>query len=157
MFQNTYEQRKGAIRARIHINDYMRRYAWELFKGNRRPVMRTLSDADYYKKLFSDPLHSPIRSMLGIPSGELYKYCQELDYISSNLGRGFIFYFICTWCTRRVKCLYVDESLEAMLCRKCIKLPYRQSSRPERYASRYIRRHPELVKRLIDSGEIPIY
>ncbi len=157
MFQNRFEKRKGAIVAQIHINDYLRRYAWELYKGQRRPVIRSRSDADYYKKLFSDPMHSPLRSMLNVHSGDLYKYCQDIDYVPSNLGKGFIFYFICVWCGRRAKYLYADEKLDAMLCRKCIKFPYRQPTRPERKASRYIKRHPELVWRLIESGEVPVY
>lgn len=143
--------------ASIDINDYIGRYAWELSPQRRRPIIRTRSDADHFQRLFSDPMNSPLRSMLGIPSGELYKYAQDVEYAPSNLGRGFIWYFICNWCGRRAKYLYVDQNREALLCRKCIKFPYRQPTRPERHASRYIRRHPELVRRLVASGDIPAY
>ncbi len=155
--QSTYERRKAAILARIHISDYIRRYAWEVFGNQRKPVMRTRADADYYKKMFSNPIGSPIRSLLHISSGNLYKYSQDVDYICSNLGSGFVFYFLCVWCGRRTKYLYVDQSLEALLCRKCIKFPYPQPTRPERKASRYLRRHPEVIQQLINSGKIPAY
>lgn len=148
---NKYEQRKEEILARIDINDYIRRYAWVLFKQKQKPIIRSRSDADYYKQLFSNPVHSPLRSILGISSGELYKYCQDVEYVPSNLGVGFLFYFICVWCERRVRYLYVDQNLEALLCRKCSHFPYRQASRLERKISRYARRYPERAQQIINA------
>ncbi len=154
---NKYEKRKRAILAQIDINDYIQQCMWRFTgqKQKRRPVIRTQSDAECFKRIFSDPINSPIRSMLGIPSGDLYKYCQDVDYVSSNVGRGFIFYFICVWCGRRVKYLFVDENLEALLCRRCIRLPYQQPSRAERKISRYIRRHPEVAAKNINTFIAP--
>jgi formylmethanofuran dehydrogenase subunit E len=55
---------------------------------------------------------------------------QRFDYIPSNLGKGYIFYFICDQCERRVEFLYMPEWSGRYLCRTCHNLRY--PSKPRR-------------------------
>jgi hypothetical protein len=155
--RNKYEKRKIAILDRIDATDYIRRCVLEIFKNPRKLTIRTRSDADHFKSVFNDPKNTTFKSMRDIQTGDPFWNRQLVDYALSNLGRGFIFYFVCNWCKRKVKYLYLDTYLDAPLCRKCSRFPYRQPTRPERKISRYLRRHPEVMARLVNSGELPIY
>lgn len=59
----------------------------------------------------------------------------EVDFILSNLGRGYIFYFICDGCERRCKFLYQPTEEDQPLCRICHYLTYRQPTKRERRMS----------------------
>lgn len=48
----------------------------------------------------------------------------KLTYSKSNLGKGFVFWFICNICSRRVKYLYFPPNSSVLACRKCHKLSY---------------------------------
>lgn len=91
--------------------------------------------------------------------GEICWRGQLVQYVPSNLGRGrgIIWYFICNDCQSRVKNLYFENYFRAPLCRRCCKLPYRQSTRAERKVSFYLRRHPEAAQQVLDSGIVPAY
>lgn len=49
---------------------------------------------------------------------------QEFEYIPSNLGVGFLFYFICGGCGRRTSRLYMPDGVFHYSCRQCHKLCY---------------------------------
>lgn len=55
-----------------------------------------------------------------------HDYRQQMAYIPSNFGRGkgYIFYFICNGCERRVKYLYMLKNSSIFRCRECNKLRY---------------------------------
>lgn len=48
-----------------------------------------------------------------------------LTYTLSNLGKGFIFWFVCNGCGRRVRFLYIPPHSEDFLCRVCHRLVYK--------------------------------
>ncbi len=48
----------------------------------------------------------------------------KLTYTKSNLGKGYIFWFICNQCGRRVRILYMPTFSEYALCRTCHILRY---------------------------------
>jgi len=48
----------------------------------------------------------------------------KLTYTKSNLGKGFVFWFVCNICGRRVKYLYFPSSSSILACRRCHKLTY---------------------------------
>lgn len=52
----------------------------------------------------------------------------KLTYTKSNLGRGFIFWFLCNLCGRRVKNLYIPPSSEVPACRECHRLVYERQN-----------------------------
>ena len=48
----------------------------------------------------------------------------KMTYTRSNLGKGFVFWFICNICGRRVKFLYFPPNSQILACRKCHRLAY---------------------------------
>ncbi|MEI7689358.1 MAG: hypothetical protein WCI79_00085 [Candidatus Saccharibacteria bacterium] len=52
------------------------------------------------------------------------QYWQTWDFVPSNLGKGFLFYFVCDGCDRRVKYLYNPDGQNRFLCRICHRVAY---------------------------------
>ncbi|OGM61512.1 hypothetical protein A2961_04155 [Candidatus Woesebacteria bacterium RIFCSPLOWO2_01_FULL_39_21] len=52
----------------------------------------------------------------------------KMTYTRSNLGRGFIFWFICNLCGRRVRYLYFPPNSQILACRRCHKLAYEKQN-----------------------------
>ncbi len=50
----------------------------------------------------------------------------NLTYTKSNLKKGFVFWFICNLCDRKVRYLYFPPNSEVMACRRCHRLAYRK-------------------------------
>lgn len=48
----------------------------------------------------------------------------KLTYSKSNLGKGFVFWFVCNLCNRRVKYLYFPPNSTILACRNCHRLTY---------------------------------
>lgn len=48
----------------------------------------------------------------------------KLTYTKSNLNKGFVFWFICALCSRRVKYLYFPPNSTILACRRCHRLTY---------------------------------
>jgi len=63
---------------------------------------------------------------------------EEIDYselnnikpthTKSNLGREFIFWFICNVCVGCVRCLYSPSNSTVLACRNCHKLSYEKQN-----------------------------
>lgn len=48
----------------------------------------------------------------------------RLSYTKSNLGKGFVFWFICNNCNRKCRFLHMPSNNPVLACRKCHKLNY---------------------------------
>jgi len=48
----------------------------------------------------------------------------KLTYSESNLGKGYVFWFICNVCGKRVKYLYFPPNSTILACRNCHRLTY---------------------------------
>lgn len=59
----------------------------------------------------------------------------KLTYSKSNLGRGFVFWFICNVCGNRVKYLYFPPNSTILACRNCHKLTYDKQNGNKKYRS----------------------
>ncbi|MEI6396589.1 MAG: hypothetical protein WCO48_00735 [Candidatus Taylorbacteria bacterium] len=70
----------------------------------------------------------------------LNKSQQKVDYVSSNLDKGYIFYFICSGCRRRVKYLYEHDPFDSPLCRVCCKLGYKPYTEKSQKLSKIFRK-----------------
>ncbi len=57
----------------------------------------------------------------------------KLTYSKSNLGKGFVFWFICNICGRRVKYLYFPPNSTVLACRSCHRLVYDKQNECQRY------------------------
>lgn len=64
----------------------------------------------------------------------------KLTYTKSNLGIGFVFWFICDICSRRVKYLYFPPNSTVLACRNCHRLTYdkqKESKKMRSYRSMF--------------------
>lgn len=116
--------------SRIDIVDYVRAFLLELAVKEKRPfiVIDSLAQAERVTGLLNLPENTTFKSLANIHSGYLYWLEQRVEYVRSNLGRGFIFYFICNRCDRRTRYLYHDSPTISPTCRLCCRITYRRSS-----------------------------
>lgn len=147
-----------AILERIDISDYMWKYHHGLAgRDSYQATTRTAPNRFCIKSLVNAPEYG-MYNLRDIQTGQAFWTNQEVEYISSNLGQkmGSVYYFICKDCGHRVKHLYFYSYLHYPVCRKCCNLPYRQPSRSERKISRYISKHPEVAREIINMFISPI-
>jgi hypothetical protein len=130
------------INRRIDITDYFQDALSEIEGKGYRFDFRHPLDVKRLRELMNDKRNTTFKSTRDIQSGFYYWDEQRVDFIPSNLGRerGFIFYFICNGCCRRVKYLYEYSSCESPLCRICCGLKYEAPTRKARTISRLIRK-----------------
>jgi hypothetical protein len=57
----------------------------------------------------------------------------KLTHSKSNLGKGFIFWFICNLCSKRVKFLYFPPNSTVLACRNCHRLTYNKQNESKKY------------------------
>lgn len=89
------------------------------FRGYR---IRTFEAAEWVKNTISKPPARHFNSLLAVQS--YHQYWQRWDYLPSNLGKGYVFFFICDRCESRVRGLYMPDGLFRYLCRICHRLAY---------------------------------
>jgi hypothetical protein len=140
------ETKKGTgngAHSRIDITDYIARFIRNIREKEGRVFdLRHPAEVAYMKEFLDDPKYTTFKSMRDFTTGFYHWDKQKVDYVSSNLGssRGFIFYFRCNGCYRRVKYLYEYSTLYSPLCHYCCGLKYRIPSRKERGLSRILRK-----------------
>ena len=112
---------------RIDIGDYLREFIMDIRKREGQVFKTNHSgEVSYLKELLNTPKNTAFKSVRDFNTGIPFWNEQRVDYVPSNLGngRGYIFYFICNNCSRRVKHLYEYSTLESPLCRTCCRLGY---------------------------------
>ncbi len=62
-----------------------------------------------------------------------------LTYSLSNLGKGYVFWFLCNLCGRRARFLYIPANSEIMACRLCHRLSYKKQNKSKgfRYLTKF--------------------
>lgn len=127
MYKHQHVKTVNNTYPRFSITDYVRNFMWDIRKKEGR-VFRTnhYEEVMHMKTLLNDPKYTTFKSIRAFDRGIPHWNEQKVDCISSNLGgdRGYIFYFICNMCRRRVKHLYEYSVLESPLCRTCCGLGY---------------------------------
>ena len=116
---------------KINVSDYLGEcliHLHRLYDVPDRVV--TEEQAELVKAVLNNPentFSASITSMYDEP----FWGRQEVDYVPSNLGenRGYIYYFRCHNCLRRVRHLYSNSMQDAPSCRHCFRLKYRHKSR----------------------------
>lgn len=83
--------------------------------------IRTNIEAEWVLNMLNTPT-SRYASLYNIQSQHQSWQC--FDFVPSNLGKGFLFNFICNKCHRKVKDLYMPEGQFEYHCRVCHKLSY---------------------------------
>lgn len=113
---------------RIDITDYVQAFLIERKKIDWfAPKVANWDQVSYIKEELNKPENTTYKSMRDL-QGFYYWNVQKVDFVPSNLGegRGFVFYFVCSECERRVKYLYEYSSCASPLCRICCRLKYRK-------------------------------
>lgn len=129
-----YEHKKKETMNRIQrvdITEYLRIFLLELSKLEAKPArFDTWFEAERIKGLLNIPQNTKFKSLRDIHTGFPYWDEQSVDYVPSNLGnkRGYIFYFICNGCEKRVKYLYEYDTLSSPLCRTCCRITYKRKA-----------------------------
>lgn len=115
---------------RLDIAEYKKAFLFELSQKEKREVnVNSPFEVERIKGLINIPENTAFKSLGDIRSGVPYWEEQKVDYIASNLGRGYIFYFLCNHCGRRVKYLYEYDMTLSPLCRVCCRITYRRERR----------------------------
>ncbi len=137
------QKKKPAITIldRKDITDYVRAFVFYMRNTQGRVFdTRHRGNVEYMVETMNNPANTAFKSVRDVfGDGRPFWHEQKVDFLPSNLRRGFIFYFRCNGCYRRVKYLYQYSMLEAPLCRICCRLPYPQPSRQARRLSKLIR------------------
>ena len=127
----------------IDISDYLIQFLRELpsVRNYKKRGIRSTWEANHIKELANDSRNTEFKSTRSV-QGDFFWAEQKVDFVPSNLGegKGFVFYFLCNSCERRVKYLYYMSMISEPLCRTCCRLGYKQSTRKERSLSRLINR-----------------
>lgn len=99
-------------------------------------------DAERIREMMNIPKNTVFKSFADIRTGIPYWEEQKVTYVSSNLGRkkGFIFFFICNGCEKRVRRLYYRELTDSPVCHVCCRLRYKRPNRTRRNVSRLLNR-----------------
>jgi hypothetical protein len=125
---------------RLDITDYVQTFVRN-YNKQRGIKLQTeyLSGVQYLKGLLNASQDKVVPYLEKI-DGFFYWNTQKVDFVPSNLLKGYLFYFICIYCDRRVKYLYRHKTYEQPSCRTCCKLGYppSQSRRQTRNLSRLI-------------------
>lgn len=140
--QNTdYDEKDFIDRVeRIDITDYVQTFLLGFRKKHGIALkINHQGEAEYLKKLLSVP-ENRICSPLETENGFFYWNTQKVDFVPSNLKKGYLFYFVCIYCDQRVKYLYRHRTYNQPSCRTCCKLGYVPPSRKTRSLSRLARK-----------------
>ncbi len=141
MYNPRQKKPKITILGRKDITDYVRSFVLHMRKTEGRVLTaRHRDETEYMKSLMNDPKNTTYKSFPDFRDGDYFWHHQRVDFVTSNLGKGFVFYFICNSCRQRAKYLYEYSPLQSPLCRVCCRLPYPVSSRQARYMSRLLRK-----------------
>ena len=125
----------------INISDYVTRFLMFIRREwGMVQQCRHFAEALRMKELLDTPKYTAFKTEKDCRDGHDFWGEQKVDFVESNLRRGFIFYFVCNGCRHRVKYLYRFSMLESPLCRKCCHIHYRAPSRKARSISRLIRK-----------------
>jgi hypothetical protein len=116
--------------SRINISDYIRNCLAHIFPCADQPVMiKYREQAEEIKVLANIPYNTRFKSMRDLQTSQPYWNKQLVDFVPSNLGKGYLFYFICNGCKRRVKYLYEWTTLDTPLCRTCCRIGYKRNQK----------------------------
>jgi hypothetical protein len=113
--------------------------------NKQRIRIKSVQDAEKLKHIINEEF--PEWPSLQVPKHDT---ALQVDYVSSNLNKGFIFYLICSGCERRVLHLYQPTPEAYLKCRNCHNLSYKKDD----YRSRRIRRlikSPDLLINYLQS------
>jgi cell division septum initiation protein DivIVA len=78
----------------------------------------------------------------------------NLTYTKSNLGKGFIFWFVCNGCGRKFRFLYFTPYSEELLCRNCHHLAYEKQNKRSDSLIKELIKNPERIVHYVNYGNL---
>jgi hypothetical protein len=111
------------------ITDYIKMILRDTKYGSLYYKISDISQAEEVKVYLNNPQNTSRKSIRDMRTGLPDWYEQEVEYKRSNLGRGFLWYFICNHCGHRAKLLYLYNYTKSPLCRECLGIDYKRRSR----------------------------
>ncbi len=125
---------------RVNITDYITECCFDLYHRDKTMILpkrvKSLYQAQELKRKLDNPSNTEFKSVKDIKYGEPFWKTQRVDFVPSNLpdNEGYIFYFLCNICKRKVKYLYRYSLTKEPWCRECLHLNYQSKSRKRRLA-----------------------
>ena len=128
---------------RISASVFVRNFFFEYFlhspietdSNRRKPDLKNEIDIQYLLKRIETEsninLKQEIKGKIEFTKSNEVK----LTYTKSNLGRGFVFWFICQVCGRKVRYLYIPPNSQITACRICHRLAYDKQNDNKRIRS----------------------
>ena len=139
---------------RVDISEFVRQFRVEFDEKERsvqrqHPEWRVTPVSEYAPHEFKDFINAPdsrydFPSLRKIQQGN--EFYQEVDTVHSNLGKGYLFFFKCTGCSRRAKYLYRPTPDKPFMCRICHHLKYPDSGRKKRDMSRFLNKPATVLR-----------
>ena len=128
---------------KIKVRDYLQAFLDELSeKENNKVILNSAGEVIRIEGLLGIGALQYFKSLQLMHRGFHDWHEQELKFTASNLGRGYVAYFVCNRCLKSVKFLYYnqdgDNYFEQPLCRMCCGLKYAQPRRKQRRLSRLL-------------------
>lgn len=77
----------------------------------------------------------------------------KITYSLSNLGRGYIFWFVCNHCNLKSRFLYCPPNSNRILCRLCHRLAYKKQNTRNKEVAMLIK-NPQLISKFIESKSL---
>jgi hypothetical protein len=153
MFKYLFDKRPVVESSqRISASVFVRNSYFSLWRNTVNDKKRQeldLNDEEFVKKLLGK-IEAETRLNLKQEINNNYEYTKpnkvRLTYTKSNLGRGFVFWFVCQVCGRRVRYLYIPPNSEVSACRQCHRLAYERQNESKRFRdlSSLYKRYPTL-------------
>lgn len=105
---------------------------------------------------FLDLIESRITVSLKQEKNGNFEYSEpnhvKLTYTKSNLGKGFIVWFVCGGCGRKVRNMYFPPSDSRFLCRNCHRLSYEKQNKTKDKLVSKLLSNPDLRTKYLNSG-----
>jgi hypothetical protein len=130
---------------RISAGDYLQAFLNELsMREHCKVVLNTDGQVIRIDRLLQPGAINYYKSLQSIHKNFSSWYEQGLKFTTSNLGKGYIVYFVCNKCGRRSKFLYYYQNdnshSELPICRLCCGIKYPQPRQKQRRLSRLLNR-----------------
>ena len=125
---------------RINITDYVKTFVLSYNKKHNIKLKTNYSTGVEYLKTLLNSSQERVCPYLEQLNGFFYWNTQKVDFVPSNLHKGYLFYFVCSYCERRVKYLYRYKTYNEPSCRTCCDLEYISPNRKTRSLSRLARK-----------------
>ncbi|MCM8787539.1 MAG: hypothetical protein NC935_05740 [Candidatus Omnitrophica bacterium] len=117
----------------IRVSNFIRKAINNLNEQNFKFDLRNENDVIKFKEIVEATTRINLIKKDGEKTIETKKNTIKLTYLSSNLKKGFIFFFICNNCGNRVRLLYIPPNSEDLFCRNCHRLSYeKQNKKPDK-------------------------